>query len=70
MKKIVVYYNAKTNSHYYRYVYDFFDKFSPGYKNQYGHVVVLTIDLFNLIHKVPLRKKLIRKLISLLKKFS
>ena len=49
-------------------IYDV-DKYYVGYTNQYDHKVIVVIDLFrDVIYKVPLRKKVLRKLISFLHK--
>lgn len=69
MKCIVVWYNPHKDIYYWKYVYNLFDKYYVGYTNQYDHKVIVVIDLFrDIIYKVPLRKKVLRKIISFLHK--
>lgn len=69
MKFIVVWYNPKKNNYYYKVVNNFFDKYYIGYSNQYGHKIVLIIDIYKqIIYKQPLLKKVLRRVISFLHK--
>lgn len=55
-------------SYYYRYVNGYYKDYYIGYKNQYGHKIILIIELEFEKQKTPLIIKLIRKLILLLEK--
>ena len=58
MIKIIVWYNPKKDSYKWKKVCDVFDRYYVGFTNQYGHIVVVVIDLYKeLIYKMPLRKK-------------
>ena len=67
MKAIVIWYNPNKDTYYWKLVYNLFDKYYVGYTNQYNHKVIIVIDLFkDVIKRVPLRKKVLRKLIFFL----
>lgn len=69
MKTLVVWYDPNKNLYYYKLVYDFSKKYHVGFKNQYNHEVILTIDVYKeLIYKCPFIKKVLRKIISFLHK--
>ena len=62
---IVIWYNPNNNSYYYRkYYYSY--SFEIGYKNSYGHEVILIIDIMA-NEKISLKKRLIDRLIAYLR---
>ena len=68
MKSIVVWFNPNKNVYYYKLVCNLFDHYFIGFKNQYGHIVILVIDLYkdNILYKESISKKVLKKLISFL----
>lgn len=69
MKSLVVWYKPKSNVYYYKVVYNFFDKYYPGYTNSYGHVVILVINIYKeLIHKDSMFKMVLSHFIGFLQK--
>lgn len=68
MYAVVVYYNPNKNSYYYRkYYHSSFDRrCEVGYKNSYGHEVILVIDLTS-NEKISLKKRVIDRLIRFLR---
>lgn len=63
---IVVWYNKKKDSYYYKVVFNL-DNYFVGKKNQYNHEVVLVIWLYkDIIKKDSFLKKVISKLICFL----
>ena len=65
-KYIVVYYNPNRKEYYYKVVK--YANYEPGYKNSYGHKVILTINVMDIWYppKISIRKKVLTKLISFL----
>lgn len=65
---ICIWYNSKDNEYYYRLLTSIcFEK--PGFKNRYGHELILVISVYkDLIkqHETPFFIKILRKIISLL----
>lgn len=69
MKSLIIWFNPRKKIYYYRVINNFISNYYEGYINQYGHIVVLVIDIYkDLIYKEPLRNKVIRKFISFLHK--
>lgn len=69
MKSVIVWYRPKENKYQYKVVYNLFDRYYEGFVNQYGHIVVLVIDIYkDLIYKEPLRKKVLSRIIGFLQK--
>lgn len=66
MYHIIIWYNPNNNSYYYRKKVYLYDRYEIGYKNNYGHEIVLIIDLC-CNEKVSLRKKFIDRMIRFLK---
>lgn len=66
MYHIAVYYNQNKDSYYYRKYYMLYDRYDVGYKNNYGHEIVLIIDLTS-NEKISLRKRIIDRLIHFLR---
>lgn len=72
MKKIIVW-RKSDNSYYFRTIVGIFPERHVGDKNQYGHEVILIIDIDNLCYNAPyspLRKRLLMKIISFLEKLN
>lgn len=68
-KKIVVWFNPNKKSYYYKIVHDYFNRYEVGYENQYSHKIILVIDIYkDLVHKTPLKTKVIKRLIRFLQK--
>lgn len=66
---LVVWYNYKLDSYYYKIVRGFYQcKYYPGLINQYNHEVVLVIPFVYKVYQEPLKKRLIKRLISFLEK--
>ena len=65
---VVVWYNPNKDSYYYRKYSTFSQVYDVGYTNQYGHEVILVIDLLYR-EKIPLKKRILNSLISFLQKF-
>ena len=66
---LIIWYNPKKNIYYYKYVTGIYQDYFVGFVNQYNHVIVLILKLnFYKSKKTPLRKRLIRKIISFLEK--
>lgn len=71
MRKIVIWYNQNRGVYYYRYVFDSFKRYYPGYVNQYSHVVIMVIDVYKeLIYKPSLKKRVLSRLIYFLQKIN
>lgn len=71
MKKIIVWHNLNKNTYYYKIVKCSYINYYVGYKNQYDHEIILIIDIYNeftQFYKMPLKKRVIKKLISFLHK--
>lgn len=66
MYHVVVWYNPNNNSYYYRKAIYLYERYQIGYKNGYGHEIVLIIDLTS-NEKISLRKRVIDRLIRFLK---
>lgn len=66
--KLVIWFNPNKNVYYYKKIRGTYYNYSIGLKNQYGHVVVLVIELEYESRRIPFRKVLVRKLISCLEK--
>lgn len=67
--KIVVWHNQKNDSYYYKIVRGIIQRYYVGFKNQYGHKIVLIIECDFMIKKEKLKKKLIKRIISFLEKY-
>lgn len=63
-----IWHNPNNNTYYYKKVHTFSARHPVGYINQYGHEVILTIELYKEYYRVPLKRRLIMKLISFLEK--
>lgn len=68
MPKIYIWYNKKKNLYYYKICKGYYIYNSLGDVNQYGHELVLIIDIPYKEEREPLKKRLIKKLISFLEK--
>lgn len=79
MKRLVVWYNSRNNSYYYKIVRGFFYEsydYVVGAVNSYGHTIVLIIELNDVFFSsikpfypmYSMKDKIIKKLISFLKK--
>ena len=69
MKKIIVWHNLNKDIFYYKIVKGYYTDYKIGYKNQYNHEVILIIDdVYFETYKIPLKKRLLRKIISFLEK--
>lgn len=67
MYHIVVWYNPNKDSYYYRkYIY-YTDRYEIGFKNSYGHEVILIIDLTS-HEKIDKKRVFIKRLIRFLNK--
>lgn len=67
MRKLVVWYDKKHDRYYYKIIHDVFERYYEGFVNQYGHKVIIYIDIYKeLIHKEPLRKKVLSRFIRFL----
>lgn len=67
MYQIVIWYNPNKDNYYYRKYVCLNSYFDVGYKNNYGHEIVLIIDLTG-HEKIDRKKILINRLIRFLKK--
>lgn len=65
-KLLIIWFNPKKHSYYYRYVSGFYQDYYVGYKNQYDHTIILIIELVHSYSKTPLKKRLLRRLIVFL----
>lgn len=63
---VAVYYNPCKNSYYYRKYYNWQSRYDVGFKNGYGHEIILIVDLTS-NEKISFRKKFIDRLIWFLK---
>lgn len=63
--KIVVWFNRNSKEYYYK-KYKVFCDYKIGYLNGYNHEVILVIDLSDLFYKMPLKRRLIKRLIRFL----
>lgn len=70
MRKIVVWYNPNTKDYRYRLYHDFFNKYYVHKINQYGHEIVLVIDLDQLIYKPSLLNVVLSRFIRFLQKIN
>lgn len=69
MKKLVVWYNPNKKNYYYKFVNGWYTDYKMGYKNQYNHEVILIIDdCYIMKPKIPLKKRLIKRIIRFLDK--
>lgn len=69
MRYIIVW-KKKDNTYYYRKVRGSYTNYYIGYENQYGHEIICIIDYYKEFEKpISFRKRVIRKIISLLQKF-
>ena len=66
MYHIIVWYNPNKDSYYYRKAYYLSNEREIGFKNNYGHEIVLIIDLCN-NEKISLKRRIIDRLIMFLK---
>lgn len=66
MYHIIVWYNPNKDSYYYRKTYYSYHEREIGFKNNYGHEIVLIIDLCG-NEKISRRKMFIDRLIRFLK---
>jgi len=69
-KFIIVWLNRNNNEYYFKKVKGTYIKYYVGYVNQYNHEVLLVIDIHDFYskNKLPLKTKLIDRLIGLLNK--
>lgn len=65
-KLLIIWFNPNKQSYYYRYVSGFYQDYYVGYKNQYGHVIIMIFELDLPYSKISFRKRILRKLISFL----
>ena len=72
MRQIVIWHKLRDNSYYWRDVMGTYAKYEIGFKNQFGHEIVLIIDdiWYRQPQKKSLRKKMLTRLISFLQKFN
>ena len=67
MFTLVIWYNPNKKEYYYKILKHFTKRYKQGFINQYGHEVILVIDLhYNLFYKKPFIKRVITKIISFL----
>lgn len=66
---LIIWYNPNKDSYYYKYVNGFYQDYYVGFKNQYEHEVILIIKLIYHKYKLPIKKRIKRKLISFLDKY-
>lgn len=66
---LLVVWKRPNDTYYYRCVSGFYCKYEVGYENQYGHVIILVIDMAReFVYKEPILKKVLRKSISFLQR--
>ena len=70
MRKIAIWYNPNTRVYFYKVYYDFFNKYYLHKKNQYGHEIILVIDLDQIINKPSMLKKVLSRFIRFLQKIN
>lgn len=69
MRKIIVYYNPNRDCYYFRTVRCYYRNYEVGEKNQYGHEVILIIDIDVLTSSsMSLKEKLITRFILFLER--
>lgn len=69
MSKLIIWYNPNTKTYYHKFVRGFYCNYEVGFKNQYNHEIVLVIDkVVKRTIKLPLRNRLIKRLIRFLEK--
>lgn len=68
MYNLIVWFNPNKNIYYYKLVRGTYSQYRVGFKNQYGHEVVLIIDdvLYHKPSKKPIKQRVITSLISFL----
>ncbi len=66
--KLTIY--KKPNDEFYYKLTTFMGFHELGYKNRYGHEVVYTLDIDNLIYRPKIQKRLIRRIIRLLERIN
>lgn len=65
MYHVIVWYNPNKDSYYYRKYLYVRELYNIGYKNNYGHEIVLIIDLTS-NEKISLKRRVINRLIRFL----
>lgn len=65
---LIVWFNPNKLSYYYSYVSGFYQDYYVGFKNQYNHSIIMIFELVHNSTRQPLKKRLIRRLISYLEK--
>ncbi len=66
MYEIVVWFNPNNGTFYYRKYFAYLNKHEVGFKNSYGHEIILVIDLTS-NEKVSLKRRIIDNIIYHLK---
>ena len=68
---IVVWHNLSKDTYYHKIIKGFYKNYYIGYINQYNHEIIDIIpNVYLKNYKVPLRKKVLKKLISFLQKLN
>ena len=72
---LVIWYNPNKDIYYYRFVTSDYVNYKIGYKNQYGHVVILVIDnvyreQYVIKKYLSIRKMVLTRLIAFLQKLN
>lgn len=72
MKTLIVWYNPNKDIYYHRIINGSYieQNYCLGAKNSYGHEIVHKIDGFDFYKKkIPIKKRVVRKTIKILRKF-
>lgn len=67
-KLLIIWHKPIDNVYYYKLVNGFYANYNVGFKNSYGHEIILIIPVDFEIKKPTLKKRLIKRLISFLEK--
>lgn len=70
MRKIAIWYNPNTRVYSYKLYYDCFNKYYLHKTNQFGHEIILIIDLDQLINKPSILKRVLSRFIRFLQKIN
>jgi len=65
---IVIWHNKEKKKYYYRRVSGHYTKYYIGYNNQFGHEVILVIDIIDKDYQYSRKTRIIDKIISWLNK--
>lgn len=71
MYRVIVWHNLNKNTYYYKIIRGTYNEYRVGYINHYNHkIIVIVEDIYLHEYKVPLRKRVISRLISFLQRIN